>query len=95
MKKLYSNRIHVGGGNDGILICVLKDEQGGQTHTVGMNLKLGLFYDCMEQYELVLIIDNLSSCCGDGKKFRSFSLHAELKQKPLKKKKRKHDDKWW
>ena len=47
------------GKNDSILVCVLKDEQGGHKHTFGMNLKLGLIYDCMEQCELVLNKDNL------------------------------------
>ena len=57
------------GVKDGILICVLEDDQGGHTHAVGMNLKLELIYDCMEPYELVLNKDNLSRCCGDGKRF--------------------------
>jgi len=45
----------------------------------------------METYELVLNIDNLSRCCGNGKKFKSFMIQAELKPEiePLKKKKRK------
>ena len=76
---------------NGIYICVLKDEEGRQSHTVGMNLELGLIYDCMKTHELVLSIDHLSRCCGNGKNLKSFMIQAELKPKtkPLKKKKRK------
>ena len=93
MQKLDINRVHFGGGKDGILIGVLKDEHGGRTHAVGSNMKLGLIYDCMEHYEFFLNIDTLSRFCGDGKKFSSFSFHAELKPKLLKMKKRKPNDK--
>ena len=54
-----------------------------------MNFKLGIIYDCMETYELVLNKHDLSRCCGDGKKFESFMIQDKLKPKPLKKKKRK------
>jgi len=56
-----------------------------------MNLKLRLIYDCMETHELVLNVDNLSRCCGNGKKFKSFMIQDELKPKTehLKKKKGK------
>ena len=47
---------------NGIYICVLKDEEGGQTHAVGVNLILGLVYDCMIMHKLVLNIDSLSHC---------------------------------
>ena len=44
---------------DGIVICVLKDEEGGITRAAEMNLKLGIIYDCMGIHELVLNTDNL------------------------------------
>ena len=63
-----------------------------------MNLKLGLIYDFIETHDLVLNIDHLSRCCGNGKKFQSFMIQTKLKPKtePLKKMKRKltlHDGK--
>ena len=67
------------GKKDSIYICVLKDEEGGNIHAVGINLKLGLIYDCMETHELVLNIDNLSRCCGNGKKLKPFMIQAKLK----------------
>ena len=69
------------GKNNGILICILADEQRGYTHVVGMNLKLGLIYDCMEQYSFVLNKDNLACCCGDDKIFQSSMFNAKLKPK--------------
>ena len=81
MKKLKNNRVQVLWQKYCILICVLKDDQGGHTHAVEMNLKLGLLYDFMEQYELVLNKDNLSRWCGDDKQFQSFMYNAESKLK--------------
>ena len=37
-------------GGDRILICVLNDEEGGQTRAVEINLKLGLIYNCMKTH---------------------------------------------
>ena len=43
---------------DGIYIWVQKDEKGGQSHAVGINLKLRIIYVCMETHEHALNIDN-------------------------------------
>ena len=73
-----------------MLICALKDEQGGHTHAAGIELRLSLIYDCMEEYALVLNIHDLSSCWGDGHKFKEYLSVAELKLK-LKKNRRREN----
>ena len=63
----------------GLIVAMLVDKNGGSSHTVGINLKLKLIYDCQEKIVLELSRDNLSLCCGPLMTFDEFSVVAELK----------------
>ena len=67
---------------DGILVCVLQDNLGQLTHAIGINLKLRLIYDYMEECAFDLNKHNLSRCCGDGRIFKEFRLITESKPNP-------------
>ena len=64
--------------DDGLLLCLLEDDQGGKTHCVGINMKKRIIYDYMEAMELHLSKDNLSLCCGDNTRFVRFNLIVQV-----------------
>ena len=63
----------------GLIVVMLINKNGGCSHTVGINLKLKLIYDCQEIFVLELSRDNLSLCCGPLTTFDKFYMVAELK----------------
>ena len=63
----------------GLIVAMLLDKNGGRSHTVGINLKLKLIYDCQEKFVLELSRDNISLCCGPLTIFDKFSVVAKLK----------------
>ena len=48
-QKHFTHRVNFGRKKDGVLVCVLQDTLGQQTHAVEINLTLSLIYDCMEE----------------------------------------------
>ena len=64
-----------------ILVYVLQDILGQQTHAVGINLTLSLIYDCIEECAIDLNKHKLLRWCGDGRIFKEFRLVTELKPK--------------
>ena len=64
---------------EGLIVAMLIDKNGGRSHTVGLNLKKQLIYDCQERFVLKLTNENLSLCCGPLMIFDKFYVVAELR----------------
>ena len=63
-KGKYSNNVTgfiLEGVIRGLFVVVLEDNDGGKTHTIGINRELNVIYDCMEIHELKLNYGNLSN----------------------------------
>ena len=63
----------------GLFVVVLRDPNGGRSHTVRINSGLKIIYDCMETHDLILNVHNLNKCCGPNKNFVNFVITQELK----------------
>ena len=64
----------------GLYIVILEDDMGQKTHSVGIDAKTRLIYDCLEKCSLPLSLSNLSRCCGDGRTFITFRFYGEIRK---------------
>ena len=81
-KVKYSNNVTgfiLEGIIEGLFFAVLEDNGGGKTHTIGINRRLNVIYDCMDTHELKLSHGSLSKCCGPNREFVKFVYTEELK----------------
>jgi hypothetical protein len=53
-------------------VCSLNSTGGSTTHCVGIDTHTNKIYDCEEDWELELNVENLTRCCGQGKMFIKF-----------------------
>jgi hypothetical protein len=67
-KKTISNNLeYVMKAETGHFVCILKNQNGGTGHSIGVHKysgTLGYIYDCRETYVLPFSLDNLDHCCG-------------------------------
>ena len=67
------------GVTGGLVIVVLQDTCGGNTHTIVINRALNVIYACMETHEIQLNHGNLSKCCGPNREFELFYHTEEIR----------------
>ena len=64
----------------GTFVVTMEDNMGQQTHSIGIDAKTRLIYDCLENNTLRLCKKNLSRCCGEGHTFIAFKYYAEIRK---------------
>ena len=69
------------GKTEGLFVVLLEDNDGIQSHAVGIDVGKKIIYDRMKYKTLVLNVDNLSICCGSDAVFDNIKMGCELKPK--------------
>ena len=70
----------IDGTLQGLYIVILETTSGQRTHTVSIDSKKGLVFDCMEKYPLVLCEEALNVCCVPFTQLKGIPLCYELKK---------------